>query len=58
MCTPGYRNWFTLKTTSPPAIYTRHNKKELTKYLPVQTRTCRYKNSPLPYLTDILNKSK
>ena len=53
-----YRNWFTLKTTSPPTINTRQHKKELNKYLPVQTRTCRYKNSPLPYLTDILNKIK
>ena len=53
-----YMNWFTLKTTSPPTINTRQHKKELNKYLPVQTRTCRYKNSPLPYLTDILNKIK
>ena len=52
-----YRNWFTLKTTAPSAIYTRQNKKEFTKYLPVQTGTCRYKNFPLPYLTYILNKN-
>ena len=53
---PRYRNWFSLNTAPPPTIHTRQQNKSHTQYLPVQARTNRYKNSPIPYLTEILNK--
>ena len=53
---PRFRDWFTLNTVPPPIISTRQQRRTPTKYLPVQARTNRYKNSPLPYLTEILNK--
>ena len=55
---PRFSNWFTLNTRQPPTVNTRQNMKTQTKYLPVQTRTHRFKNSPVPYLTDILNNMK
>ena len=53
---PRFSNWFSLNTVPPPTIHTRHQRKTHSKYLPVQARTNRYKKSPLPYLTEILNK--
>ena len=51
-----FTNWFSENTEVPPNIATRGNEnKVITKYNPVQTRTKRYRDSPLPYLTDILN---
>ena len=52
-----FSNWFTLNTTQP-TITTRKHMKTNIKYLPVQTRTNRFKNSSVPYLTDILNNKK
>jgi hypothetical protein len=53
---PKFTNWFSENTEVPPNIATRGNEnKVMTKYNPVQTRTKRYRDSPLPYLTDILN---
>ena len=54
---PSYSNWFQLNNATPPKINTRQTKK-LTKYVPVQTRTERFKHSPIPYFTEILNQSK
>ena len=55
---PKYKNWFSENTEVPPNIATRGNEnKVMTKFNPVQTRTKRYRDSPLPYLTDILNKN-
>ena len=49
-----YQEWFC--KTKPTSVKTRNaNKKLKLQYLPVETRTERYKKSPLPYLTDILN---
>ena len=42
-----YSNWFQLNSAPPPKIKTRQYKKQ-TKYVPVQTRTERFKKSPLP----------
>ena len=52
-----YSNWFQSSSAAPPKINTRQYKTQ-TKYMPVQTRTERFKHSPIPYLTEILNKSK
>ena len=55
---PKFKNWFSENTEVPPNIATRGNEnKVMTKFNPVQTRTKRYRDSPLPYLTDILNKN-
>ena len=54
---PKFTNWFCENSEAPPNISTRGNEnKVITKFKPVQTRTKRYHDSPLPYLTDILNK--
>ena len=54
---PKYQNWFSENREAPPNISTRNGEKIMrTKFNPVQTRTDRYQNSPLPYLTGILNK--
>ena len=53
---PKYKNWFTFNPEMPEPIDTRSEKVEL-KFKPVKTRTDRYKNSPLPYLTKVLNES-
>ena len=44
---PKYQNWFRMDSNLA-------NDKD-TKYIPVQYRTERYKDSPLPYLTELLN---
>ena len=54
---PRYSNWFVEDTAPPLNINTRQHKKK-PKYLPVQTRTGRFKSSPIPYLTNILNNTK
>ena len=49
---PKYKNWFNLNEQKP-SRNTRYKKTD--KFLPVKTRTDRYRKSPLPYLTEILN---
>ena len=55
---PKYQNWFCpAEEVVPPSVTTRSDKTIIqTKYRPVPTRTDRYKGSPLPFLTDILNE--
>ena len=55
---PKYQNWFVpADEFIPPTVTTRSDKTFVeTKYKPVPTRTDRYKGSPLPFLTDILNE--
>ena len=51
-----YKNWFALsEENNVPAPNTRIDK-ALTKYKPVPSRTDRYMDSPIPYLTNVLNK--
>ena len=51
-----YRNWFSLNDQKLRKN-TRNNVNEKSrKFNPVKTRTDRYKRSPIPYLTDMLNK--
>ena len=53
---PKYHNWFRMDENSVNERYTRKAKKcSKQKYHSVQYRTERYKNSPLPYLTELLN---
>ena len=54
---PKYRNWFALsEPAEAPLSNTRSDKEsKRTKYKPVATRTDRYMDSPIPYLTEILN---
>ena len=54
---PKYSNWFNpAEETIPPTISTRSDKTLLqTKYTPVPFRTDRFSNSPIPYLTQMLN---
>ena len=47
-----FENWFVPRITDPATIQTRSDKPAL---VPVNTRTKRYKKSPLPYLTALLN---
>ena len=55
---PRYNsNCFQLNNAALPKMNTRQTKKQ-TKYVPVQTRTERFKHSTIPYLTEILNQSK
>ena len=52
-----FQNWFHVNNEPIPNLNTRSDK--VTKrnyYHPVKTRTDRYANSPLPYLTNILNE--
>ena len=50
-----FQNWF-VENSDPIPNTTRHNKNiERNKYQPVKTRTDRYADSPIPYLTNILN---
>ena len=52
-----FQNWFCLNDDPVPNFKTRSDKvSDRNLYHPVKTRTERYANSPLPYLTDILNK--
>ena len=54
-----YQDWFFKDKNSPTPVNTRaKNQKLKLQYLPVNTRTERYKKSPLPFLTDILNAKK
>ena len=53
---PKYRNWFTFSPEGPEPIDTRSEKQEH-KFKQVKTRTDRYRDSPLPFLTSILNNS-
>ena len=47
-----YENWFVTRNPNPSTIQTRSDKSVL---MPVDSRTKRYKKSPLPYLTELLN---
>ena len=49
---PRYQNWFCLNDYSQS---THNTKSQKSKLKPVFTRTQRFKNSPLPYLTRTLN---
>ena len=52
-----YSKWFKLSENSTPMnIQTRGNKSQNTKYAPVPARTERYKKSPLPFMTELLNE--
>ena len=54
---PKYQNWFAPNKNQIPFIQTRNEKvTPRNMFNPVKTRTDRYLKSPLPYLTDILNK--
>ena len=55
---PKYKNWFEEEDTTIRQVpNTRRDKSAIkTKYKPVPTRTERFKNSPIPFLTDILNE--
>ena len=54
---PKYQNWFTLNDEPLPTINTRSEATRVRNVLkPIVTRTDRYMNSPLPYLTEVLNK--
>ena len=56
---PKFKNWYCLnnKPQPKPTFKMRSDAtKIITKYHPVKTRTDRYRDSPLPYLTDILNR--
>ena len=55
---PKYQNWFSEEIENMrPVPNTRSEKSATkTKYKVVPTRTDRFKNSPLPYLTDMLNE--
>ena len=52
---PKYKNWFNEFKPKNPKMSTRESEKCL-KYKPVPCRTNRYKNSPLPFLTELLDK--
>ena len=53
---PRYKNWFYPKVKESEYRNTRKQyQKRNEKYHPVQFRTERYKNSPIPYLTELLN---
>ena len=50
-----FQTWFCKNKTDEPIINTRaKSKKAKTKYKSVETRTERFKNSPIPYLTELL----
>ena len=56
---PRFNNWFCVNSEPAPIVGTRNSKsKQILKYLPVKTRTDRFEDSPLPYLTNILNTLK
>ena len=53
---PKYQNWFCESTEKEPFKKTRKKNWEIkSKYNHVQYRTDRFKNSPLSYLTELLN---
>ena len=50
-----FQNWFSLNDDPVPNFTTRSDKvTDRNMYHPLNTRTDRYANSPLPYLTDDL----
>ena len=52
-----YSAWFCYSEKYTPKVNTRYSKtKTVTKLKPVTTRTRRYRHSPLPYLTNLLNQ--
>ena len=54
-----YKSWFCANNSPPPTINTRHEATKVhTMFNPIMTRTDRFKKSPLPYLTDLLNNIK
>ena len=54
---PKYSNWFhPAEETVPPTMSTRSDKTITTKYTPVPFRTDRFNDSPIPFLTELLNK--
>ena len=55
---PKYHNWFSEEDEYiRPVPNTRSDKNAIkTKYKVVPTRTDRFKNSPIPYLTDMINE--
>ena len=54
---PRYQNWFTYEVQNKPNPNTRFNATKIENvFKPVETRTDRYRDSPLPYMTEILNK--
>ena len=54
---PRYAGWFAYNSEPLPPLNTRGAENRVqTMFKPVQTRTDRYEKSPLPYLTNALNK--
>ena len=51
---PKFQNWFNEVKSRDSRTRSYKNKSEA-KFKAIPTRTNRYKKSPLPYLTDILN---
>ena len=48
--------WFSYNDVNKPKINTRHaESKPIYKLKPVTTKTKRYKRSPIPYITNLLN---
>ena len=52
-----FREWFAIEENKEPKIKTRAYKQK-PKLKPVTFRRQRFKKSPIPYLTDLLNKQK
>ena len=53
-----YQNWFCRNRNEGPKFNTRANSgKFKNQYIEVKTRTERFKKSPLPYLTELLNNT-
>ena len=50
-----YMHWFSQKSKLTNSKTRKTRSDQSKKYHPVQFRTSRYKNSPLPYLTELLN---
>ena len=54
---PRYQNWFEYEDNTKPNPNTRFNATKIENvFKPVDTRTDRYRDSPLPYMTEILNR--
>ena len=51
-----FQTWFSVNNESEPVMKTR-NDKTIPKLKPVICRTQRYENSPIPYLTNLLNQN-
>ena len=50
-----YSKWFKTNSNNPDRPNTRASKVKQTDLVPVPYRTARYRDSPLPYLTKLLN---